>query len=144
MTVLAANTARKVRNTKRRLMGKYPVKGSTLIYAGALVCVAADGYAVNAADTAGLKCVGICKKKVDNSAGADGAKTVEVYYGHEELFTVAAGITVADIHAQACVVDNDSLTDAAAATNDVEVGDIVEVPASGTAWVAVCVASANA
>ena len=39
----------------------YPVKGGAVIYAGGMVCIGADGYAVPASDTAGLKFMGVCQ-----------------------------------------------------------------------------------
>lgn len=47
-----------------------PVAASTIIYRGTLVAIDATGGLVQAADTAGLKFVGVSEEKVDNSAGA--------------------------------------------------------------------------
>lgn len=57
----------------------YPVKDGAVIYAGGMVCIGADGYAVPASDTAGLKFMGVARAYADNSAGVSGSLQVEVW-----------------------------------------------------------------
>ena len=54
-----------------------PVKGATTIFAGAIVCLNATGYAVPGAVSPTLTAIGIAEETVIN-LGADGAKSVEV------------------------------------------------------------------
>jgi len=54
----------------------YRVKGTTTVYKGALVGLAA-GYARGL--VAGDKCVGLAYETIDNSVGDDGDKSVRVY-----------------------------------------------------------------
>ena len=55
-----------------------PVAGSTTIEAGHMVAVNASGYAVPAADTAGLTVIGMADEAVDNSGGAAGDLHINV------------------------------------------------------------------
>lgn len=58
----------------------YPVKGSTTIYAGGIVCLDATGYAVPGSASTTLVAVGVAQKTVVN-AGSDGAVSVPVREG---------------------------------------------------------------
>lgn len=55
-----------------------PVAGNTLIEAGHMVAVNSSGYAVPAADSAGLTVIGIADEAVDNSSGAAGDLQINV------------------------------------------------------------------
>ncbi len=68
------------RNTEYSLgdLLSVPVAASTRIFAGSLVCVGADGYAVPAADTAGLLFAGVATAQADNRTGDDGDLSVVV------------------------------------------------------------------
>ena len=112
-----------------------PVDDGDVIYAGAIVCLNADGYAVPGSDTAGLKMAGIAREKADNSAGADGA--VSVILRRQGIFkmTFSAAITQAAVGADACIVDDQTVALAATTTNDIVAGEIVELIDSTHAWV---------
>jgi hypothetical protein len=56
---------------------EYPVATGMKIYAGSLVCVNANGFAVPAADTTGFRLAGVALEQEFN-LGADGAKNVRV------------------------------------------------------------------
>ncbi len=56
----------------------FPVAANTKIYAGSLVCANTTGYVVPAADTAGLKFVGVAIEQMDNTGGANGALTIRL------------------------------------------------------------------
>lgn len=58
-----------------------PVKGNTKIYEGSLVVLDATGYAVPGSTATGLKAAGRAEEFVDNTGGADGARTVRVRRG---------------------------------------------------------------
>jgi hypothetical protein len=62
-------------------VAEYPVKGSTTIYPGAVVCLNA-GYLAPATSATGLKVKGKCVNRapVDNSAGSDGDLTALVEF----------------------------------------------------------------
>lgn len=115
----------------------YLMKASTTIYRGSIVCVDTNGLAVPAADTAAFVCVGIATN--GQVSAASGSYYIEVECGYEFLLPVGAGITQADVGAKAVVVDDASVTDAGAGTNDVVVGTIIEYldETADKAWVAV-------
>ncbi len=108
------------------------VAETTKIYAGAIVAVNAGGYAVPAADIAGLIVQGRAEEQVDNLTGANGAKKIAVSRG---VFRYdVASITIANIGDTATVVDDQTVGLAAGTTNDIAVGVIEEVDTVG-AWV---------
>lgn len=112
-----------------------PVDDGDKIYAGALVCVNADGYAVPGADTAGLIFEGISRESVDNSLGQDGDVSVTVR--RRGLFKMAFGheISQANVGDQAFIVDDQTVDLAANCTNDIFCGIIADVIDSTHAWV---------
>ena len=57
---------------------EYPVAANTKIYAGSLVCVNAEGYAVPATDTGGYRMAGVALERADNSDGSDDGKHVRL------------------------------------------------------------------
>lgn len=122
------------RNTTRKIGGQagYPVAANTKIYAGAMVCLGADGYAVPAADTAGLKFVGVSRQYVDNTGGDDGAQTVLVWKDGVFDFA-AAGMTAADVGKPVFVGDDQTV--ALTTTNGVGCGIITEMEAATKVWV---------
>ncbi len=58
------------------------VGAAVIIYKGAAVCKNAAGYLVPGAATIGLRFVGWAAEQVDNSAGANGAKSCKYFTGH--------------------------------------------------------------
>lgn len=55
---------------------RVPVAANAVIYKGALCCYKADGYVIQGADTANYLFAGVAEEQVNNTGGADGAKTV--------------------------------------------------------------------
>jgi hypothetical protein len=105
--------------------------GST-VFAGGMVCLNASGLAVPASDAAGLSRVaGIA---IDTIVG-DGVRGVDVVFDSEFLLVAAASITQLDVGRLATVVDDQTLGDAAATTNDISVGLVREIVAGVGAWV---------
>ncbi len=110
----------------------YPVKGSTKVFGGSQAAVDANGLAVPAADTAGLTVVGIAQEYVDNSAGADSAKTVRVRRG---VFQVnSASLTAADV-GKPVYVSDDQTVSKSATTNKVAAGILEAIDGATKAWV---------
>lgn len=83
----------------------YPVATGVKIYAGSLVCVNASGYAVPGADTVNFKFAGVAQEQVDNTLGANGAKTVRVKRTGEHLFK-ASSIAQGDVGKIMYLVDD--------------------------------------
>lgn len=132
---MAALTADKKREVSGTPLGiKIPVAGSTTIYKGALVVLDAGGDAVPATDASGLPFMGVAAETVDNSGGSDGDKTIVVERGHVELLNHSA-LVAADRGKNVVVSDDNTVTDANAATNDLKVGTLIDLPASGKARV---------
>ena len=125
------------RNTARKdgiLIG-IKVAASTSIEAGKLLAVNAAGYGVPASDAAGLKVVGVTQEAVDNSAGANGDKIVEVM--RKKVFLLANDSTnaVAQAHVLTNVYVKDAATvDSAGGTNSIVAGKCLGIE-SGGVWV---------
>lgn len=127
----------KDRQTEKKNIGlkSYPVAASTKIYAGSLVAVNASGYAVPAADAAGLKVVGVAKSQVDNSSGANGALTVNVESDILARFN-ASSITQAMVGQVMYVVDDNTFDDAVG-TNGIKAGRLAEFISTTEGWIEV-------
>lgn len=111
----------------------YPVKGATIIFGGSMVCLDANGLAVPASDTAALSnVVGIAQERVDNSAGADSAKTVDVLEGTFQI--TSSSLTDADTGAAMYVTDDQTVTKTST-TNQVMAGVLVAKDGATKAWV---------
>ncbi|MGA2191750.1 MAG: hypothetical protein ABSG42_00015 [Nitrospirota bacterium] len=126
----------KDRNTvmKEGLYAVYPVKGGVVIYAGGMVCIGTDGYAVPAADTAGLTFVGVSRGHVHNTNGASGAVMVEVWRkGCFEFST--AGMTLANVGAAIYAEDDQTVALSAGSTNHVACGTVSEVNSATSVFV---------
>lgn len=123
------------RNTKTR-EGKYvnlAMAASTKIYAGQLVAVNAQGYAVPASDTAGLKVIGIADVAMDNSAGAAGDSNVVAHRAICKLANATTNPVVqANIGSVVFVSDDVSVT--GTSTNSVVAGIALEIEEDGV-WV---------
>jgi|UniRef100_A0A7C3SJM7 predicted RecA/RadA family phage recombinase len=113
---------------------EFPVAAATKIFAGSLVCSNAEGYAVPAADTEGLKFMGVAMEQVDNSTGADGAKKVRLRRTGVFEFN-AASITQAMVGDPMYVKDDNTFDDAAGATNDIRVGVLVKYISNTKGWI---------
>lgn len=122
------------RITQRKVPGlkSFPVKDATKIYAGGIVAIQTDGHAVPASDASALKVVGVAKKTVDNSSGADGDLWVEVEQG---IFLLkATSITQAMVGKMMYVVDDETFDDAMG-TNGVKAGKLVEYVSTTSGWI---------
>ncbi len=68
-------------NMRSGLTVAITVAAAALLEAGKLICANAGGYGVEGSESATLTALGRCKATVDNSAGANGALTVEAERG---------------------------------------------------------------
>jgi hypothetical protein len=127
MAALAADRTTRMRSGGATRVNKGDVAASTKIYKGAVIAKNAAGYIVPAADTAALKVVGVAEEQVDNTAGANGAKTVSYITGADfELVNLAGAIVQASKHALCYAGDDQSVSTAALMTNDLPVGTVSE------------------
>lgn len=105
----------------------FKVAASTTIYKGGMVAVDADGWLIPAADSAGIAVVGVADETVDNSAGADGAKSCLVLNGVIGMNAGSTAPTQANIGRSVVVEDDEAVTTAAAATNDIPAGTLMSI-----------------
>lgn len=112
-----------------------PVAGTTEIYAGALVCVNAAGYAVPGDDAAALQFVGIAREHADNSGGSNGDITVLLRRRGLVEMKLATAITIANQGDAAYLVDDESADIAANVSHHVYCGTIAEMITTASAWV---------
>lgn len=110
-----------------------PVAAATLIYGGALVALTAAGYATKGAAATTLTAFGRAEERVDNSAGANAAKTIRVRTGAFRWANSASGdlITIADIGNDAYIVDDQTVAKTDGSSARSRAGKIVFVDASG-------------
>lgn len=134
---MAALTADRITKSKGLVKRQaYPVAAGAKIFAGSMVCINTSGYAVPAADTANFSPVrGIATAQADNTSGANGAIDVVVEYGCSFLLACTGAITQADLGAIAMVADDQTVSDAAAMTNDIRAGRIAEIVSASAVWV---------
>lgn len=134
MPVFGMAALTKDRNTPYREGQQYSigVAANTKIYAGSMVAINSSGYAVPASDTAGLIVAGRAEEQVDNTGGANGAKSVLVMEGVFKF--VGSGLTVADI-GKPCFVSDDQTISVAATTNNVLAGILEAIDSASEPWV---------
>lgn len=133
MAELTADRAIQERDLKRY---EFPVAATQRIFAGAIVCINASGLAVKGATATGLRAVGVAEGLADNSTGAAGAIRVRVRRG-TFLFdnsTAADAITLADVGADAFLVDDNSVALTNGSGTRSVAGKIRDVDAGGV-WV---------
>lgn len=100
----------------------YKMKSSTTLFAGALVCVNTDGWAVKGVNTSNFRCVGVAVE--DRKSGStDGDTEVQVRTTGEFQFTAAA-MTQADVGEKVYISDDQTITKTTG--NNVLVGVISE------------------
>jgi hypothetical protein len=133
MAALTADRKHLSKWTGRAIVGK--VAASTTIYAGSLVAKDSDGYIVPAADTASLTVVGLAMGYVDNSAGADGAKTVQIETGVYKFKNGgSAAVDQATVHGLCYVADDQTV---GKTTVESIVAGVVDQLDSDGVWVSV-------
>ncbi|WP_027185685.1 hypothetical protein, partial [Desulfovibrio inopinatus] len=111
----------------------FPVAADTVIYMGSMVAVNSSGYAVPAADAAGLTVVGVAFARADNTGGAAGDVSVIARRGVFGLALSAANApTNADVGS--VYVEDDQTVSTDGGVNSIAAGNLVGVD-SDYAWV---------
>lgn len=133
MTALTAD-----RNTPKKeskLLG-FQVAANAKIFAGALVAANATGFAVPGGVATTLTALGRAESYVDNTGGADGAKTVQV--ARQESFKFvnhgADLVTQADIGKSCYIVDDQTVAKTNGGATRSVAGKVLAVEADGV-WV---------
>lgn len=132
---MAALTDNRVTESKNRgAIKSYPA-GVDIIYAGSLVMIDSNGYALPAQASASNKgVVGVAVAKVDNSGGSAGDLSVLVQEGWFKF----AGTTLAQTVVGSLVyAEDDQTVDETQGTNEPIAGMAVEFVDASTVWVAI-------
>lgn len=139
MTALAADKLRTVWGRPDPIKDSIGMKDNSKVYGGSLISItAAEQLARVAGDTASTFVIGVASKTVDNTGGADSALNCPFEWNQVEAMTIASGTLV--IKLEACVADDNNLTDAATATNDISAG-VVRGISGSTAYLQVAATS---
>lgn len=114
-----------------------PVAAAKKIFAGALVAANATGFATPGAAATTLTYLGRAEESVDNTGGADGAKSVMVRRGKAFKFKNAAGdaVTQAELGKICYITDDETVSKTNAGGNTQSAaGKVVGVESDGV-WV---------
>jgi len=113
----------------------FPVAASQTIYAGALVCVNANGYALPGADTANLIFQGIALEQKDNSSGSNG--DLDVVLQRRGLIKVIldTAISQANVGDNVFLVDDQTVDLTANVDNNIFCGIIAQYIDSTHAYI---------
>lgn len=123
----------KDRSTERRAGTDFswPVAGGARIYAGAVICLNAGGFAVPATAAAGLKFPTLAVTGADNRSGSDGDIRVEAVRETAGL-DAAADVTRAHIGRTVYLADDHTVT--ADSSGKSAAGTLADIQ-DGLAWV---------
>lgn len=126
------------RNTPQAIgdVEEHPMAASARIFAGALVCLTAAGWATRGDEEAAYLTVGRADEHVDNTGGANGAKRIKVRKGVFRFANSAAAdaITRAEIGQPAYVADDETVAKTSDDGGRPIAGFIVEVDDQGV-WI---------
>ena len=113
-----------------------PVAAATRIFAGAIVCINAAGFAVPGATATTLKAVGAADDRADNLAGAAGDIRVKVRKGTFRYANSASAdlIALADVGSDCYVVDDQTVAKTSGSNTRSVAGKVFDVDADGV-WV---------
>lgn len=113
-----------------------PVAANAKIYAGALTVANATGYAAPGSTATTLTYLGRAEEAVDNTGGADGAKTVQVRRKKAFKFknSGADAVTQAELGKACYIVDDETVAKTNGTGTRSAAGIVVGVEAGGV-WV---------
>jgi len=127
------------RDTPRRDGVQYEdgVAANAVIYAGALCVLNASGYLAPGSTATGLTARGVAQEAVDNTGGADGAKTCKVRAGVFRFKNEATDpVTIAEIGSDCYIVDDETVAKTDGTGTRSVAGKVVAVDSAGV-WVRV-------
>ncbi len=113
---------------------EFPVAAATKIYAGAMVCVNAAGFAVPAADTSGYRFVGVALEQADNGAGANGARVLRVRRVGVFEFNAAA-LAQSDVGDPMYAMDDQTFANTGGTSNHIRVGTLAKFVSATKGWI---------
>lgn len=125
------------RNTPEKdgILLSVPVATTKKILAGSLVAANATGYATPGAVATTLTALGRAEEMVDNSAGADGAKSVTVKRGTFKFANHAADLVVQADLGKTCYIVDDQTVAKTNGTNTRSAAGVVMGVESDGVWV---------
>ncbi len=106
------------------------VKASTKILSGALVCIDATGYAINASEALGQTPIGVAQNTADNTSGNSGDLLVRVLAGVFK-FVNGDSIAITELGKTAYIVDNQTVAKSDNSGARSVAGIIIRVDADG-------------
>jgi hypothetical protein len=135
MAALTKDKVFRTRATAAAVRGVGELAANAIVKVGSAIAKNAAGNIVAASDTAALVVVGISEENVDNTGGAAGAKTVKYVTEIEvEMINAGGAIVLASKYGPCYVADDQSVTTAAVAANDILMGQVREFTAA-LVWV---------
>lgn len=110
------------------------VAATTKIFGGGMVAKNAAGFGVPAADSAGLKVIGVSDEQVDNLSGANGDEQIIVR--RKKVFglknSATNPVTAANLFGDVYVEDDETIS-SVGGTNSIVAGILIGVGADGAA-----------
>lgn len=113
------------------------VAAGAKIYSGAIIVKNATGFAAPGSTATGLICLGIAEVDIDNTGGADGAKTIAPRQGCFKLDNSASAdlIGIANIGVDCFIVDDHTVALTNGSATRSRCGKIFDVDSDGGVWV---------
>lgn len=114
-------------------LGECPMIATTgVVHGGCFVIANTAGNCTNGTDAASSRFVGVAREGATNT-GAAGAVIAKLYTSGDFLFNISAStLDATDIGKTVYIFDNDTVTDAGTATNDIPVGTLIRLPSATT------------
>ena len=133
-----ADTTSDLRLTYRGIptLRSFTVAAANTIPVGAFVTLNSSGLAINGGDDASTIFAGVSFGKAHTGGQATAGETIVVATDFEVLCTLGTGGgAAANLGLDMNVIDNQTLDDDAAATNDVKAGILTEIVTTTSGWV---------
>lgn len=124
--VLAADKRREYYGANAITRHQGDVAAAATLFAGAMLNFDSSGNVVAATDAAGEEFAGVAIQEYNNSGGSAGDIIAEFETGQVEK-VVLSSVEAADVGTNVFIVDDDTVTDGTAATNNVSVGKLVRI-----------------
>lgn len=117
-----------IENGNNEALGSCPMIATTgVVYGGCMVIANTAGNCTNATDAASSRFVGIARKGATNT-GSAGDVVAELYTGGDFHIAIhSTSLDATDIGKTVFIYDNNTITDAGTATNDIPVGTLVRL-----------------
>lgn len=113
-----------------------PVAAATKIFAGSIVAANATGYATKGAVATTLTYLGRADESVDNTGGADGAKTIQVRRGKAFKWKNSGtdAVTQAELGKTCYIADDETVSKTNGTNTQSAAGTVIGIDSDGV-WV---------